>query len=385
MVLELFPNVVQWRRELHKIPELAFEEFETAAFVSKILTQYNIAHQTQIAKTGIVALIEGKNPNKRCIALRADLDALPILEGSTHAYISKNEGKMHACGHDYHTASLLGVAVIISQLKAHLEGSVKFIFQPSEEKMPGGAAVMIANGVLENPKVNLIIGQHVSPELPTGSIGIKAGEFMASADEIYLTVKGKGGHAAFPEKINDPIIAAAQILIALQQVVSRKKDAFTPAVLSFGKVIAEGATNVVPDEVHIAGTLRTMHETWRKEAHYWIKNIAENSAKSLGCTCEVDIVVGYPCLHNDEALTTKVSLLAKEILGEEKIVAIDKRMGAEDFAYYSQEIPACFLRIGTGSKPETQYGLHTPQFDIDENAFKSSLALFSWLALTIEA
>lgn len=381
--LEIFPKVVSWRRHIHANPELAFEEFETSKFISSILTENNIEHKTGIAKTGIVALIKGKNPDKKCVALRADLDALPIIESNIHSYISKNIGKMHACGHDYHSATLLGAGVVINQLKDSFEGTIKLIFQPSEEKMPGGAKVMIEEGVLENPKVDFIIGQHVTPEVQTGKVGIRSGEFMASADEIYLTVKGKGGHAAFPQKVNDPVITAAHILTNLQQVVSRKRSPFVSAVLSFGKIEANGATNIIPNEVKIAGTLRSMDEKWRFDAHQWIHEIAENTAKSTGCTCDTNIVVGYPCLFNDVNLSNKVTGLAEDILDKENVFEIDKRMGAEDFAYYSQEIPACFIRVGTGSTPETQMGLHTTNFQIDEEAIKTSVKLFTFLALNI--
>jgi amidohydrolase len=381
--LEIFPKVVSWRRHIHANPELAFEEHKTAEFVSSILSEYNIAHETGIAKTGVVALIKGNNPNSKCIALRADLDALPITETNSHSYISKNIGKMHACGHDYHTATLLGAGVVLNKLKANIEGSIKLIFQPSEEKLPGGAKVMIEHGVLENPKVDLIIGQHVTPEVATGKVGIRAGEFMASADEIYLTVKGKGGHAAFPEKLDDPIISAAHILTNLQQVISRKRSPFTQAVLSFGKIIANGATNIIPDEVKIDGTLRSMDEKWRFEAHEWIKTIAQHTAESNGCECDVNIAVGYPCLINDKELTNMVQTLSKEILDEKNVFEIDKRMGAEDFAFYSQEIPACFIRVGTGSSSNTQNGLHTSNFEIDEEAIKTSVKLFAWLGVSL--
>ncbi|MGB1247502.1 MAG: M20 metallopeptidase family protein [Chitinophagales bacterium] len=376
LVCDIFPQVQSWRRHIHAHPELAFEEHETAAFVSKILSENNIEHQTGIAQTGVIALIKGKNPESKCIALRADMDALPIQEQNTHDFVSKNEGKMHACGHDFHTASLLGAGVLLQKMKEEFEGTVKLIFQPSEEKMPGGASVMIKEDVLENPKVDCIIGQHVTPEVDTGKIGFCAGEFMASADEIYLTVKGKGGHAAFPHQVTDPVIAAAQILVNLQQVVSRKRNPFIPAVLSFGKIEANGATNIIPNEVKIAGTLRAMDEKWRKEAQQWIKTIAENIAKSLGVECDVNIVVGYPCLKNDETLTPKMKEKAMQFLGEKQVFDIAKRMGAEDFAYYSQQIPACFYRIGTGSDENTRNGLHTPNFDIDEKALETSVGLF---------
>lgn len=381
--LEIFPKVVKWRRHIHANPELAFEEHNTAQFVSSILSEYNIEHETGIAKTGVVALIKGNNPNTKCIALRADLDALPITETNTHSYTSKNSGKMHACGHDYHTATLLGTGIILNQLKDNIEGSIKLIFQPSEEKIPGGAKIMIDCGVLKNPTVDLIIGQHVTPEVATGKVGIRAGQFMASADEIYLTVKGKGGHAAFPEKLNDPVITSAHILSNLQQVTSRKRSPFTPAVLSFGKIIANGATNIIPNEVKIDGTLRSMDEKWRFEAHEWIKKIAQKTAESNGCKCDVNIIVGYPCLLNDFNLTTKVQSLSAEILTEKNVFEIDKRMGAEDFAYYSQQIPACFIRVGTGSNQATQNGLHTSNFEIDEEAIKTSVKLFAWLGLNL--
>lgn len=290
---------------------------------------------------------------------------------------------MHACGHDYHTATILGAAIVINQLKDNLEGTIKIIFQPSEEKMPGGAKIMIELGALEKPKVDMIIAQHVSPEVQTGSVGIRSGEFMASADEIYLTIKGRGGHAAFPERVTDPIIASAHILTSLQQIISRKKSPFINAVLSFGKITANGATNIIPDEVKIEGTLRAMDEKWRFEAHKWIKEIAENTAKSLGCKCETNIIVGYPCLNNNPKLTKEVYALSEEILGKENVFEIEKRMGAEDFSYYSQKIPACFIRVGTGNSKETRQGLHTSNFQIDENAVLTSVKLFTYLGLSL--
>jgi len=383
LTLDLFPKIVSWRRHIHSNPELAFNEYETAKFVSSILTEYNIEHKTGVAKTGIVALIKGNNPKSKCVAFRADLDALPITETNTFDYSSKNNGIMHACGHDYHTATLLGAGILLHKLKSHFNGTIKLIFQPSEEKLPGGAKIMIDEGVLENPKVDFIIGQHVTPEVLTGRVGITAGKFMASADEIYLTIKGKGGHAAFPERLNDPVITSAYILTGLQQIVSRKKGPFVDAVLSFGKILANGATNIIPNEVKIDGTLRTMNEEWRFKAHKWIKEIAENTAKASGCICEVDIVVGYPCLINDVSLTKRVQFFAKDILTENNVFEIDKRMGAEDFSFYTQKIPGCFVRVGTGSSPETQNGLHTPNFNIDEEAIKTSVKLFVWLGLNL--
>lgn len=379
---DVFPQVIAWRRHLHQNPELSFQENETAAFVSKILTENNIAHQTGVAKTGIVALIKGNNPDKKCVALRADMDALPITEINTFDFASANKGVMHACGHDFHTSNLLGVALVLNQLKDKFEGTIKLIFQPSEEKIPSGAPALIEVGVLENPKVDYIIGQHVSPELPTGTFGFKSGQFMASADELYLTVKGKGGHAAIPQNVVDPVLTAAQILVNLQQVISRKKSPFQPAVLSFGKIIGEGATNVIPNEVKIDGTLRAMNEEFRFEAHRWIKQIAEETAKANGAECEVNIVVGYPFLMNNEALTSQKQIQATQYSKEIKVKEIPPRMGAEDFAYYSQKVPACFYRIGTGNESKnTTNGLHTNNFNVDEDAFLHGVGLMAWLAI----
>lgn len=379
---EIYPQVVTWRRYFHQHPELSFQETGTASFISKVLSQFEIEHQTGVAKTGIVALIKGKNSDKKCIALRADMDALPILERNTFEYASQNKGVMHACGHDFHSANLLGVAVVLSQLTSYFEGSIKLIFQPSEEKIPSGAPALIEAGVLENPKVDCLIGQHVSPELPTGTFGFCKGQFMASADELYLTVKGKGGHAAFPHTLVDPVLTAAQIIVNLQQVMSRKKSPFDAAVLSFGRLEANGATNIIPDEVKIDGTLRAMNEDFRFEAHRWIKQIAEETAKASGAECEVNIVVGYPCLFNDEALTTRLQDKAQEFSNDIQVKTIPPRMGAEDFAYYSQKIPTCFYRIGTGNEvKQTTNGLHSSNFNVDEDAFINGVGLMAWLAI----
>ena len=372
-------DVISWRRHIHQNPELAYQEQETAAFICKILDEHQIEYSSGIAKTGVVALIKGNNSDSRCIALRGDMDALPILESNTHNFTSKNKCAMHACGHDFHSANLLGVAVVLNRLKKDFDGTFKLIFQPSEEKIPSGAMTMIKEGVLENPKVDFMLGNHVSPELPTGTIGMRPGKFMASADEIYLTVKGKGGHAAFPNKLVDPVVIAAQIIINMQQIISRKKSPFEEAVLSFGKVIAQGATNVIPNEVKIDGTLRAMNEEFRSEAQAWIKKIAEETASSMGGTCDVNLVVGYPCLFNDEAFTEQSFEHAKEY--SDNVQIIPARMGAEDFSYYSQKIPVCFYRIGTGGSPETKNGLHTSNFDVDEKAFETSVGMMAWLGV----
>lgn len=374
-------NIVAWRHHLHANPELSFQEFETSKFIQKILTENNIDFSV-VAKTGVVALIKGNNPTKKCIALRADIDALPIKEQNTFTYKSTADGVMHACGHDFHTSSLLGTTLILNEIKKDFEGTVKIIFQPSEEKIPSGAEAMIKAGVLENPKVNYIIGQHVSPELKTGTFGFRAGKFMASADEIYLSIKGKGGHAARPHETIDSVLVASQIIVNLQQIVSRKTNPFETLVLSFGKVEANGATNIIPDEVKIAGTLRAMNEELRLDAHKWIKEIAENTAKAAGALCEVNIVIGSPCVANNQTFTKKLMDTSANYLGKENIVEIQPRMGGEDFGYYSQQIPACFYRVGTGNEnKKTTFGLHTSHFNVDDDALKYSIGLMAWLAI----
>lgn len=374
-------EVIALRRHLHQHPELSFNEYNTSEFICQKLTEYKVEFQKGIVKTGIVALIKGKNPDKKVIALRGDIDALPIQEENEVAYCSKNAGIMHACGHDVHTASLLGVIKILSELTDKFEGTIKCIFQPGEEKLPGGASLMIKEGVLKNPSPTAIFGQHVYPQLTAGKVGFRKGMYMASTDELYLTVIGKGGHAALPHLNIDPIMIAAQTLVALQQVVSRGANPITPSVLSFGKIQANGATNVIPDKVYIEGTFRTMDEEWRKAAHEKITAIAEQTAIAMGGKCEVEIRKGYPFLVNDEELTTKAQKAAELFLGKENVVDLDVRMTAEDFAYYSQEMPACFYRLGTAFKDKPNSGLHTPTFNIDEAAIETSIGLMSWLAI----
>ena len=379
---EIYEEVVGWRRHLHANPELSFEEFETADFVAQKLKSIGIEFQRGIAKTGIVALIKGNNPEKKTVALRADMDALPILEQNDIPYKSKNEGKMHACGHDVHTSSLLGTALILSEIKAEFEGAVKLIFQPSEEVIPGGAKVMIEEGVLKNPAPDSIFGQHVYPQLSAGQVGFRAGQYMASADEVHLKINGKGGHAAMPHYNIDPVLITSHIIVALQQLVSRNSDPLVPTVLSFGKVIANGATNIIPGEVMVEGTLRTMNESWRQEMKIKIKEMAQGLAESLGGSCEVKIVHGYPFLVNDDKLTARTKLLAQEYMGAENVLDLPMRMGAEDFAYFSQEMPACFYRLGTGNIANgITSGLHTSTFDIDEDALVTGPGLMCWLAI----
>jgi amidohydrolase len=377
----LSQEVVTWRRHLHANPELSYLEEKTSKFVAETLIGMGIK-PVSIAGTGLIATIEGKNSSKKVIALRADMDALPITEDNAVEYASKNKGVMHACGHDAHTASLLGVAKILFEFKDQFEGSVKLLFQPGEEKNPGGASYMIRDGALENPRPSVIIGQHVMPLLPVGKIGFREGMYMASSDEVYLKVIGKGGHAAAPELTVDPIVIASHIIIALQQIISRNASPKQPTVLSFGKISGQGATNIIPDEVNIAGTFRAMNETWRKSALEKITRIAQSTAEGMGGKCEVTISHGYPYLENNPELTRRIRKAAEEYVGKENVVDIDLTLGSEDFAYYSQVIPASFYRLGTRneSKGITSY-IHTPTFNIDEDALSIGPGLMAWMAI----
>lgn len=375
-------EVVEIRRYLHQNPELSFKEFNTSKFVCDKLDEYGIEYEKGIVKTGIVGLIEGNNPNSKVIALRADLDALPILEENDISFKSVNEGVMHACGHDVHTASLLGAAKILNEVKDQFDGTIKLIFQPGEEKLPGGASLMIAEGVLENPSPDAVIGQHVFPQLEAGKVGFRSGMYMASCDELYVTVKGKGGHAALPHLNIDPILISAHIITALQQLISRVMPPTIPAVLSFGKIIGNGATNVIPEKVELEGTFRTMDEEWRAIAHTKMKKMAESIAESMGGECEFRIEKGYPYLVNDEIVTEQAKEAAIQFLGTENVIDLDLRMTAEDFAYYSQLKPSCFYRLGIRNEANNiTSGLHTSTFNIDESALETSIGLMAWIAL----
>lgn len=377
----IFNEVVANRRHIHANPELSFNEYNTSAFVGKQLDALGISYQ-KMADTGLVALIKGDKPSDKVIALRADMDALPILEANDVPYKSKNEGVMHACGHDVHTSSLLGTAKILTELKADFAGTVKLIFQPAEERLPGGASVMIKEGVLENPKPSAVMGQHVMPLIDAGKVGFRPGKYMASTDEIYVTVRGKGGHGAQPQQNIDPVIITAHMLVALQQIVSRFADPKLPTVLSFGKVIANGATNVIPNEVYLEGTFRTLDEVWRKEAHIKMKKMAEGLVESMGGTVDFNIMPGYPYLVNEEKLTNRAIGYAEDYLGKENVLDLDLWMAAEDFAYYSQVADACFYRLGTRNEARgITSSVHTPTFDIDEKALEVSTGLMAYLAL----
>ena len=378
---QIHADTVANRRHLHAHPELSFHEYETSAFVAKKLDELGIEYK-KMANTGLVALIKGSKLSNAVVALRADMDALPILEANDVEYKSQNPGVMHACGHDVHTSSLLGTAKILTELKEECGGTVKLIFQPAEEKLPGGANLMIQEGVLENPKPDAVLGQHVMPLIETGKVGFRAGKYMASTDEIYVTVHGKGGHGAQPQQNIDPVVITSHIIIALQQIISRVADPKTPSVLSFGKVIANGATNVIPNEVYLEGTFRTMDEEWRAKAHEKMKKMAEGIAEAMGGSCDLKIVNGYPFLVNEELLTANARASAEEYLGKENVLDLDLWMAAEDFAYFSQASDACFYRLGTGniSRGITS-SVHTPTFDVDEDSLRLSTGLMTYIAL----
>jgi amidohydrolase len=378
---DIFEQVVGYRRHIHANPELSYHEFQTSAYIKDHLTQWGIPF-SEMANTGVVGIIKGDLPSDNIIALRADMDALPILEANDKPYASKNEGVMHACGHDVHSSSLLGTAYILNSLKAEFGGTIKLIFQPAEELLPGGASIMIKEGVLESPSPQAIVGQHVMPMIETGKVGFRSGIYMASTDELYVTVHGKGGHGAQPHQNIDPVVIASHIIIALQQIVSRNADPRLPSVLSFGKVQAMGATNIIPNEVKIEGTFRTLNEEWRKEAKRLMKKMAEGMAESMGGSCDFRIMDGYPFLINEEKLTASARAFAEDYLGKENVLDLDIWMAAEDFAYYSQVTNACFYRLGTGNKEkDTTHSVHTPKFDIDEDALRTSTGLMAYITL----
>ncbi len=373
-------SVVDIRRHIHANPELSFKEFKTAEYITSVLEGLGLK-VSKIANTGIVVNIEGKKSGK-IVALRADIDALPIEEKNDVVYKSKNNGIMHACGHDAHSASLIGAAMILTELKQEWDGTIKLIFQPGEEKLPGGASVMIKEGVLENPSPAAIIAQHVYPTLETGKVGFIGGTYMASCDEIYLIVKGKGGHAAMPATYVSPLLIASRILLELNERFMKHPDHSIPTVLAFGKMMANGATNVIPQEVSIDGTFRTMNEEWRTEAHEIIRNIAKSTALEMGGDCEIRVDKGYPVLTNDNDITEHAQKAAEVYLGKENVVTLNKRMTSEDFAFYSLIKPACFYRLGTGNIAKgITSGVHTSTFNIDEKALETGMGLMAWIAI----
>jgi len=382
LVAENAAEILAIRRHLHAHPELSFKEFETSKYVCATLDKWGVSYKKGFVKTGIVALIEGKNPSKKVVALRGDMDALPILEENDISYRSKNQGVMHACGHDVHTSCALGAAKILHSLRDQFEGTIKIIFQPGEEILPGGASLMIKEGALENPKPTSIVGQHVMPDLEVGKVGFRAGKYMASADEVYFTVHGKGGHAALPHYNIDPVLITSHIIVALQQLVSRRCSPVIPCVLSFGSLLADGSTNIIPDKVEVKGTFRTMDEKWRQEAHILMKKMAEEMAVSMGGSCNFRVDVGYPFVYNDENLTELLRQAAKEYLGEESVVELEMRMTGEDFSFYGQQMPGCFYRLGTGNKQKgITSGIHTSTFNVDERSLEIGTGMMAFLAL----
>lgn len=379
---EYAPDCIAIRRHLHANPELSYQEFETSKFVQSKLTEYGIPFQV-LADTGVVGLIEGLDPKSRIVALRADMDALPIQEENEIPYKSTNPGVMHACGHDVHTTCLLGAARILRQTRQLWSGTVKLIFQPGEEKNPGGASLMIRDGVLENPAPSAIFGLHVHPGLPIGQVSFRPGKVMASADELYFTIKGKGGHAASPHLCIDPILIASQLIIALQQLVSRHNNPFNPTVLSITAFNAGTTTNIIPDEVKLKGTFRAMDEEWRFKAHQIIRQTATGIVEGMGGILDLHIDIGYPSVYNNEQLHETARALAGKYLGTEHVEETEMRMGAEDFGYYSQKIAGCFFRLGVMNKTKgITHGVHTPRFNIDENAIEIGMGLMAWLGAT---
>jgi amidohydrolase len=379
---EYFPLVLNTRRHLHQYPELSFQEFKTSEYLCSILDELGISYKKGIVKTGIVVELQGKHPDKKVILLRADMDALPITETNSAEYVSKNKGVMHACGHDVHSASLIGAAAILNRLKDQWEGTVKLIFQPGEEVLPGGASLMIKEGVLKDPAVNKAIAQHVHPSMETGKVGFRSGMYMASTDEIYVTVKGNGGHAAMPADYNNPILIAAEILTELKKKFPNDGSFKIPTVLAFGKIEGLGATNVIPDKVELQGTFRTMDEKWRAESHTIIAETINTICSKNKGSADINIAKGYPFLVNDPELTEQSRAAAIEYLGKENVEELPLRMTAEDFAWFSQELPVCFYRLGTGNKAKgITSGVHTSTFDIDEEALKIGSGLMAWLTL----
>lgn len=375
-------EVIAIRHHIHANPELSYVEFETSKFIQQKLTELNIPFEIK-ATTGVIGLIKGKNPDKRVVALRADMDALPILEENDIPYKSTKPGIMHACGHDVHTSCLLGAAKILSELKDEWEGTVKLIFQPGEEKNPGGASLLIKEGVLENPAPQSIYGMHVHTTLASGKLSFRGGMVMASADEIYITIKAKGGHAAAPQLTADTILIAANLVLALQQIISRNNNPFNPSVLSITSIQGGNTTNVIPSEVKLMGTFRAMNEAWRFEAHRLIKKMATELVESMGAKIDINIDVGYPFVLNNEALSAAARKTAESFVGAANVEETELRMGAEDFAYYSHQIPGCFFRLGTYNPAKGMFtGVHTPTFNIDEDAIELGMAMMALLGAT---
>lgn len=378
------PECIDIRHHLHANPELSYQEFNTSAFIQEKLTGFGIAFEI-MATTGVIGIIKGKNPGKKILALRADMDALPILEENKVDYVSTRKGIMHACGHDVHTAILLGATKILHELKDNWEGTIKLIFQPGEERNPGGASILIKEGVLKDPAPQAIFGLHVHPGLTAGKLSFREGKVMASADEIYITIKSRGAHAASPQSTADTILIASQLVVALQQVVSRNRNPFDASVLSITSFQGGHTTNVIPSEVKLLGTFRAMNEEWRFRAHDIIRKLTTELVHSMGATVDIHIDIGYPSVYNSERLNSVATDLAKKFMGEENIETTELRMGAEDFGYYTQVIPGCFYRLGVMNEAMgITSGVHTPTFNIDESAIETGMGIMAWLATMVE-
>ena len=383
LALQYSPAFIDIRHHLHAHPELSYKEFETSALIQKKLSEWNIPFEIK-ATTGVIGLIKGKNPDKKVIALRADMDALPIREENNVSYKSQNDGVMHACGHDVHTSILLGASKILNELKNEWEGTVKLIFQPGEERNPGGASLLIKEKVLDNPAPQAIFGLHVHPGLETGKLSFRSGMVMASADELYITIKGKGGHAAAPHTTTDTILIASQLVVALQQIISRNRNPFSPSVLSITSVQGGHTTNVIPSEVKMMGTFRAMDESWRFKAHELIRKITTELVHSLGAEVDLHIDVGYPVVYNNEQLNGIARTRAEEYMGKENVLETEIRMGSEDFGYYTQVIPGCFYRLGVMNiEKGIVSGVHTPTFDVDESAIGIGMGIMAWLGSSV--
>jgi amidohydrolase len=377
---EKFDKIISHRRHIHQYPELSFEEHNTSAYIISQLKELGISYRQGFAGTGIVAIIEGRRRGKT-VALRADMDALPITEETGLSFASEHHGVMHACGHDAHIAALLGAAEVLLKIRDKWDGTVILLFQPGEEKFPGGASLMLKEGALDNPRPDLIIGQHVLPEMPAGHVGFKPGMYMASGDEVYLTIKGQGGHAALPHTLNDTILIAANIIVSLQQIVARMVPACIPTVLSFGRIEGLGATNIIPKKVEVAGTLRTMNEEWREKIKDRIREMAGGIAKSMGAECIVDIKDGYPVVHNHEQFTNEAANYARDFLDRSSVEEMDIRMTAEDFGYYTHQFPSVFYRFGVGQTSCTTGTLHTSKLNINEEGLRYATGLLTWLTV----
>jgi len=377
-----FEEFVAWRKHIHANPELSFKEFKTAEFVASQLREMGIPFSEGIAGTGIVAIIKGVNPSKKCVALRADLDALPIQEENDVSYKSTVANVMHACGHDVHTTCLLGAAKVLNCLRTDFEGTVKLIFQPGEEVLPGGASQMITEGVLDKPRVDEIYALHVFPEMDTGKVGFKEGNYMAACDELYLTVIGKGGHAALPHQYNNPIMIVSELLPKLDSFLKSIALKESPYIFAFGDLQAKGATNIIPEEARAMGTLRTMNEAWREEVHHKLRAFVNDFLKSRNAKGELKILKGYPFLKNSEKLTKRAYAASADLLGTHRVEEMKIRMTAEDFSFYSQVIPACFYRLGVRNESlGLVHGVHHPKFNIDHEAIKIGVSTLSFIAV----